>query len=208
MAKRKSDTEAGTDPIEESQLYKKYRAGLNKLPKPQKDVLDAAFITLRNLVDEESKYIVEIFPEYTPHDASIHLANLFGLADKILGTKLYGKLEPDELIVLAFGLYSHDWGMAVSKNEREALFTGKNGEKYALLPNEHESFLKHLEEERRLGKEDDQIFRDYVRGTHGARSGARLRRQLEEVGGTFPEAVAKVAEGHSLDMEDIRDSSL
>ena len=137
------------------------------------------------MLDEESKYIVEIFPEYTPHDASIHLANLFALADKILGTKLYGKLEPDELIVLAFGLYSHDWGMAVSKGEREALFTGKNTEKYALLPNETEAFQRHLEEERRLGRSDDDIFRDYVRNTHGARSGARLRRQLEEIGGTF-----------------------
>lgn len=208
VAKRKSDTAAGTGPIEQSQLYKKYQAGLNELPKPQRDILNAAFITLRNLVDEESKYIVEIFPEYTPHDASIHLANLFSLADKILGTKLYGKLEPDELIVLAFGLYSHDWGMAVSKDERDALFAGKSTEKYALLPNEPEAFRKHLEEERRLGRNDDQIFRDYVRGTHGARSGARLRRQLEEVGGTFPEAVAKVAEGHSLDMRDIRDGSL
>ena len=49
VAKGKSETAAGTDAIEQSQLYKKYQAGLNKLPKPQRNVLNAAFITLRNL---------------------------------------------------------------------------------------------------------------------------------------------------------------
>ena len=97
------------------------------------DGLMNEFERLRTILREHSKFIILLFPEYTPHDHSRHLDHLFALADRVLGTPLYRRLSPLELLLFAFALYAHDWGMAVSESERQSLLTGAKGESFGFL---------------------------------------------------------------------------
>jgi hypothetical protein len=76
-------------------------------------------------VVEEVRQINELFPEYTPHDDKYHLEPLFHIADTLLGKDLMQKMNSAELLLVAVGLYGHDWGMAVSKDEKEFILTAK-----------------------------------------------------------------------------------
>lgn len=169
------------------------------------DGLVNEFERLRTILKEHGKFIILLFPEYTPHDHSRHLEQLFALADRVLGTPLYTRLSPLELLLLAFGLYAHDWGMAVSESERQSLLTAANGESFALLPDEPSRAQAFISSAIRDGISPEVAWRDYVRLTHGLRSGARLRRHLAPLGSVFAEAVAKVAEGHTLPLREVRD---
>jgi hypothetical protein len=133
-----------------------------------------SFAQLRSVVSEQSKVIIHIFPEYTPHDATRHLEQLFALADRVLGVDLYHRLNVAEMGLLVFGLYAHDWGMAVSNEERDAISGLQVAQDAALIPNEVSLFQEFRNEEIRLGKTDNQIWEDYLRRTHARRSGCRL----------------------------------
>src|SRR5688572_16134360 len=93
------------------------------IPAGPRDVF-GHFERLRETMQEHGKYIVVLFPEYTPHDHSLHLDRLFALADRVLGSALYGRMSASELLLFGFGLYTHDWGMAVSPAEKRVLGTG------------------------------------------------------------------------------------
>ena len=163
------------------------------------------FEKLQRLLEDAGKYIVLSFPEHTPHDHARHLDHVFALADRILGVSVYTRLAPTEVILLAFGLYAHDWGMAVSDAERESLLNTAPGHGFAFLPDEPSGALDFMSEARRLGVSDEIAWRNYVRHTHGLRSGARLRGYFEPLGAVFADAVARIAEGHSLDLREVRD---
>ncbi|WP_421907958.1 HD domain-containing protein [Methanolacinia petrolearia] len=78
----------------------------------------SAYLDLfRERVTSESKFICQIFPEYTLHDTH-HINNLFSISDRILEKKIYKKLNATELFLLCLGLYGHDWGMAVSNSQK------------------------------------------------------------------------------------------
>lgn len=169
------------------------------------DGLVNEFEHLRTIIMEHGKFIVLLFPEYTPHDHSRHLDQLFALADRVLGTPLYTRLSPLELLLLAFGLYAHDWGMSVSESERQSLLTGANGGSFAILPDEPSRAQAFISTANLAGISTEVAWRDYVRLTHGLRSGARLRRHLAPLGSVFAEAVAKIAEGHTMPLREVRD---
>jgi histidine kinase/DNA gyrase B/HSP90-like ATPase len=164
-----------------------------------------SFAKLRSTVSEQSKVIIHVFPEYTPHDATRHLEQLFALADRVLGTGLYDRLNVAEMSLLVFALYAHDWGMAVSNNDRDAISGVTAAHDVVLIPDEVSTFQQLRDEAVRLGKTDAQVWEDYLRQTHARRSGFRLRKELRPLGHSFAEMVARVAEGHVLDIRELRD---
>jgi hypothetical protein len=186
-------------------LYQEMRRRAPEIPAAPRELVHE-FERLRGILQEHGKYIVLLFPEYTPHDHTRHLDHLFGLADRVLGTPLYTRLGPAELVLLAFGLYAHDWGMAVSEAERQCLETAGSGHSFALLPDEPLRARDFISDATQAGVPSEVAWRDYLRRTHGLRSGARLRQHLQPLGLVFADAVAKIAEGHTLDAREVRDA--
>jgi len=189
---------------QESLLHRALIGRVNEIPAPSGRLL-AEFDRLQDVLREHGKYIVRVFPEYTPHDPSLHLDHLFALSDRILGPDLYGRLNAAELAVFAFSLFAHDWGMAVSDPEQLMIEgSAPKSELVELLPGEPNGTRKYLAQARDEGIPVDQAWINYLRKTHGLRSGARLRRWLTPLSAQFAEAVARAAEGHTLPIEDIR----
>jgi hypothetical protein len=189
--------------LEKTILYKEMVRRLNEIPSPAPNIIEE-FKQLAHVLQQHGKYIVRIFPEYTPHESTLHLDHLFGLADRLLGPGLYARLNTTELLVLAFALYAHDWGMAVSEAELRVLHGEEKNSEFSLLPNEPGIAQERLKNDTGAGLNTEEALAGYIRDTHGNRSGVRLRKQLEHLGSTFPEAVARAAEGHTLDIRDIR----
>lgn len=142
---------------------------------------------LRQKVTQEASYINVTFPEYTPHDNNYHFKNLFQIAETVLGEKLISEMNVNELFILVCALYGHDWGMAVSRLEKECIITnrvpkGAESHQFVLLPDEHVQFQKYLKSqhvdidikvnELEVSKISDDIWGEYVRSTHALRSGA------------------------------------
>lgn len=188
--------------IEDTELFKQVVARVPELSGTHGNSL-AVFNTLRERIQQESKYMVLPFPEYTPHD-DIHLENLFRIADKVLETALYERLNAAELLLLFFALYGHDWGMTVSSDERAALESEGNSRPADLLPDEPKRWTDFREQKEAAGSAADDCWAEYVRRTHGLRSGQRLRNELDAFSSTFAENVGKIAEGHTLDIHEIR----
>jgi len=191
--------------IDGTNLYQVMWHRIVDIPAAPRDLINA-FERLVGIVQEHAKYIILLFPEYTPHDTTHHLDHLFSLADRLLGPSTYERLHPSELVLLAFGLYAHDWGMAVSEAERHCLVSAEMGHDFDLLPDEPASARAFLADASRAAVRPDLAWSEYVRKTHGLRSGARLRRYLHPLGSVFADAVAKIAEGHTLDVRDLRDT--
>jgi len=82
---------------------------------------------LRNfaeLVASEAKFVPLTFPEFTDHSAEHSFPESIYTCWRLLGEKLLRSLHIEELFVLALALYAHDWGMAVSNDERELVPNG------------------------------------------------------------------------------------
>ena len=174
----------------------------------------------RQRVSNEVRQINELFPEYTPHDEQYHLTKLFHVADTVLGRERIEAMNPAELFVLAVALYGHDWGMAVSEQEKQYILTrelpeGTKAEDFWILPNEHDRLTQFAHEKRltidadgRLEQIPIEMWREYVRETHAVRSGERVRHFFESVDGGVAEAASRVCVGHWLDFEDLQDHNL
>ena len=144
----------------------------------------------RKRVSNETRQINELFPEYTPHDEQYHLKRLFYVADTILGKERLEAMNSVELFVLAISLYGHDWGMAVSAQEKQYILTnelpkGMSAEDFWILPDEHAHLTQFAHEKQlaidinnHLEKIDVDAWREYVRETHAYRSSERICRIL------------------------------
>jgi hypothetical protein len=171
----------------------------------------------RKHVSGQVRHINELFPEYTPHDEEYHLKRLFHAADTVLGKDNLQEMNSAELLVLAIGLYGHDWGMAVSQAEREFILTGKlpegsRTEDFCLLADEAQRLLRfarqqglEVDDEGRPSDMAIELWREYVRETHADRSGARVRSFFEQIDGGLADGGARVCLGHWLDLEDLED---
>lgn len=166
-------------------------------------------------VSDEIRQINELFPEYTPHDKEYHISRLFHVADKVLGRHLISGLNATELFVLACSLFGHDWGMAVSKTERQVIIQGypQPSDEFSLLLNEPEKFQQFLKKHCSTIKNANneipvELWREYVRQTHAPRSGQRVRRYFESLGSGLGGAIARVCEGHWVDFEVLHDYRL
>ncbi len=166
--------------IERTHLYKEMRRRVEDVPAGPKHILDAFDSALRKVVEEEGKYIVLTFPEYTPHDHPRHLNNLFSLADRVLGNELYARLTPTEVVLLVFALYAHDWGMAVSDSQRKILRQSSATEDIVFVTGEPARAIDFLSEATTRGSSLDKSWQDYIR-SYNMGNGARCQTQ-ETVG--------------------------
>lgn len=174
----------------------------------------------RKRVSNETRQINELFPEYTPHDEQYHLKRLFYVADTILGKERLEAMNSVELFVLAISLYGHDWGMAVSAQEKQYILTnelpkGMSAEDFWILPDEHAHLTQFAHEKQlaidinnHLEKIDVDAWREYVRETHAYRSSERICRFFNHLDEGIAEAASKVCEGHWLDFKHLHDYSL
>jgi len=168
--------------------------------------------SFRNYIVQELKQISLLFSEYTPHDEDNHIANLFHIADKLLGKEAYERMNAVELCLLMGAMYAHDWGMAVSRAERYYIATGKKQDgspEIKLLDDEFDRFEQFIK--KRTGKAkfesdeeiDTSLWQEYVRNTHALRSGKRVREYFAQFNGGVAGALEKICVGHWLDIEDI-----
>lgn len=174
------------------------------------------FKRLREVVSAQTGEMKVLFPEFTPHDETHHLARLFGIADKMLGTQRYKQMNAAELFLLACGLYAHDWGMAVGNEELDFLRSWATGDanKEIFTPlDDEEQLLRQFLESRGIRASDskdlpqilDEELQLYVRKTHAWRSGVRARAFFQTIGSSVPQALEKVCQGHWLDFSELDD---
>jgi hypothetical protein len=162
----------------------------------------------RQRVGDETRQINELFPEYTPHDEQYHLRRLFNVADTIIGKERLEAMNSTELFILAIGLYGHDWGMAVSEQEKQYILTNElpkeeKAEDLWILPDERLR-LSQFAHKQRLPIDSNgsikeipiEMWREYIRETHADRSGERVRRFFEPIDGGIADAASRVCAGH------------
>ena len=74
----------------------------------------------RDAVIPDLREVSRTLPEFTPHDDK-HISNLFELTEQLLHPGLLEALTSTEAFVLAASLVGHDWGMAVSDDEKSVI---------------------------------------------------------------------------------------
>ena len=203
------------EPVRQSELVKSLE---KKLQKNQHVDFDhwGEFNRLRQKVKHQTGEMKILFPEFTPHDEENHLARLFGIADKLLGTERYEKMNAAELYLLACGLYAHDWGMAVGTLELDFIRSNAKGdidlEVFSPLDDEKEVLLHFLQNQgvkKELTKDkieiSDELLRLYIRRTHAWRSGIRARDFFKSSGSNVSQALNKICQGHWLDFSELDD---
>lgn len=162
---------------------------------------------LRDRVSSEVSQIVRDFPLFTPHDEPNHIHPLFDICTRLVGEEVLSQLGACELFILSSALYGHDWGMAVSDEEKAAIQgTAGNVPADGFLQGESHAFREKLRK-RGLDATDEvpqELWQDYIRDTHALRSGQRLRAFFMDKDPVLGEAVAKVAESHAWDVEEVR----
>lgn len=170
----------------------------------------------RTKVSGEVQHVVQVFPEFTPHDEEHHLTPLFHAADKLLEKKRLTGMNSVELMILAVGLYGHDWGMAVSDRQKECIIRGELPEDSELeelwVSRKERRWLGEFARQHRIFWDSNEgfvgvgadLWREYVRETHALRSGERVRRFFEKIDGGLGHAGGRVCEAHCLSFEELR----
>jgi len=164
---------------------------------------------IRKIISIEVSRINLLFPEYTPHDEQYHLKRLFYVADKMLGDEIIENMNATELFLLSVSLYGHDWGMAVSEEEKKYILTGCNDDASTtvnLLDDEKNRIrefcrIKNIE----LGKIELEDWREYIRLTHAFRSGKRIKKYFEPISSGVADFASRICEGHWLEFDIIDD---
>lgn len=172
--------------------------------------------SFRKQVSADVRYIEQVFPEYTPHDEEHHLTRLFHAADRLLEKKRLTLMNSAELMILALGLYGHDWGMAVSERQKECILRGKLVDDSELrefwVSRKEVDWLDDFARRHRVTWDSNQGFLkmepdmwpEYVRETHATRSGERVRSFFDEIDRGLGRAAAQVCEAHYLSFEELR----
>jgi len=145
-------------------------------------------------------------PQFTPHNEALHLARLFEITDKLLGAERYAKMNAPELFLLACGLYAHDWGMSVGREELDYLMSGASGEINAEVFTTLEMkrcVLREFAEKQGIRAAgtaafpalSDEQLKPYIRQTHAFRSGARAKTFFDKIDKGVAEALELVSRG-------------
>ena len=162
-------------------------------------------------------YINVIFPLFTPHDEQNHIHPLFSLGERLLGSKVISSLNAAELFILSCSIYVHDWGMAVSEDEKRCLIGISKpmaGDSFCLLDGEVVVFSRFLREEgyqepaKSIEDVPTEVWQLYIRGTHAARSAQRAREFFSSIDSNLGDVIALVSEAHNLGFEAIRNFSI
>lgn len=204
--------------IEQSLLYKalKKKSGTSTF----RDGLLNIFNAFSRMVSEELKQINRLFDEYTPHDDT-HMRSLFRLADELLGKNTIHSLNGVELCILACAMYGHDWGMAVSEDEKREIVTGATTEHsvsahYGLLGDERQRWKSFAKGQGISAHPDGlvqrcedvplELWREYVRQTHAERAKFRIVAHFKRQGDPAPlgPPLGEVCAGHWYDITRIQ----
>ncbi len=164
---------------------------------------------IRKIISIEVSRINLLFPEYTPHDEQYHLKRLFYVADQMLGDEIIENMNATELFLLSVSLYGHDWGMAMSEEEKTYILTGCN-EASSTTVNLLDDEKNRIKEFCRIknivpGKIELEDWREYVRLTHAFRSGMRIKKYFEPISSGVADFASRICEGHWLDFDIIDD---
>jgi hypothetical protein len=170
-------------------------------------------VQFRQKVRQDIDYIPLLFPEYTPHDEDYHLRPLFHLASQLLGARVIRELNATELFLLSCALLGHDWGMAVSNTEKQAIIKGVSVEeesRASLLDSEKARFFSFAKEHGYTFKTEVidlpmDLWRNYVRHTHAVRSAERVRKYFEAIDTGVALRLSSICESHCQDYEVLRD---
>lgn len=199
--------------IEEFQLFKSLKEKI-KLKK-------GTSINLINLlerfiyrVSHEIKYILYIFPQYTPHDDDYHINNLFCISEQIIGEETLDNLGCLETFILIAAIYGHDWGMAINEKEKELIqniIFSKDCSKlneFIILQNEKNRFIEFAikndfikKDVNELNSIPDELWKNYIRETHAERSSLRIYDFFKNENEGIAFATSMVASGHWKDFE-------
>jgi len=157
--------------------------------------------------------VVRDMPLYTLHNER-HILNIVGWMETLLGPKGLPTLSPLECAVCLLAAYTHDLGMTLTEDERQAL---PQDPEYLRF---RESFLeeRHLIDRLRESKEHDRanlienhLRTEYLRRTHSDQLAERMRRRIREIapdlrsgGFEFRRQLELVAISHNWPVEWLR----
>lgn len=181
----------------------------NKLRSQQIDFV-GMFNSFAEHVAPELSQTNLLFNEFTPHDEAIHISNLFQLTDELLGSQVIAKMNACECFLLACSLYGHDWGMAVSIEEKTTIETEDNASNLPLLVDEFSrlrQFLK-IRHDVYITKIPLSDWQNYVRYTHAERARVRIEKYFELEGQSlFGEVLGDLCASHWYDIKDVQSLS-
>jgi hypothetical protein len=162
---------------------------------------------IRKRISDEITRINLLFPEYTPHDEKYHLSKLFFIADELLGDNVIESMNIIELFTFSVSLYAHDWGMAISENEKLFILSNDiHSNDICLLDDEEIRFSKFCKENRISKTEiNTNDWQDYIRQTHSFRSAHRIKKYFQNINFGIAEIISRLCEGHFVGFEIIDD---
>jgi HSP90 family molecular chaperone len=156
-----------------------------------------------------------LFEEYTLHDIS-HSKNVLDNMGKFIPADVKENLNASELYLLILSACLHDVGMAVSKDEEEAI---RKSEDFLQFRDNHEREIGLIEKYRGESNikaaefYEKQIFMDFIRERHHKRSFDYIIAHHSGESGlkiddeTHARVVAKICRAHRLDVTDLVDPS-
>lgn len=103
-----------------------------------------------------------MFSEYTKHDIS-HVDGMLALLDDIIVEKARATMTPTDWLMLVLGIYFHDMGMIITKDEFDNRKENENFQEY--LDSIDKKYYESLKKE----NQEKAIYQDYVRAYHGDR---------------------------------------
>lgn len=159
--------------------------------------------------------IPEHMPEYTLHDRN-HSSRIVELMGQILPEETRKYLNIIELSILIYAAYLHDLGMTATREEREQII--RDDREYVKLLRADEIRFNQIEQYRAQGHHraatfvEDQVFTEYLRRHHVARSQQMIEGMIEDKkleitwqGTSYARWVLAVCNAHALPVRDLRD---
>jgi molecular chaperone HtpG len=127
--------------------------------------------------------VVMDMPLYTLHNER-HVLNVIGWMESLLGDESIEKLSPLECAISLLAAYTHDLGMTLSSQEREALLLDPDYSRFRdrYVEERHlVDVLRQAGEHHRANVIENHLRTEYIRTTHSDRSADRLRRRVRAI---------------------------
>ncbi|MGB5988754.1 MAG: ATP-binding protein [Marinifilaceae bacterium] len=167
--------------LKETLLYKTLRE--KEINNNGENVLVTKVLEIVTHVAPLLERVPENMPEYTLHDPN-HSAKVVENMGKFIPSETLNNLNSIELTLLILSGYLHDIGMTCSKDEKENII--KSSEEFEVLfksdLDKYEKFkqFKATDDHRSATFIEDQIFTEYLRRNHVARSADFIKERLGE----------------------------
>ena len=125
----------------------------------------------------------------------------------MLGDAVIENMNIVELFTFSVSLYAHDWGMAISENEKDLITLNKQSTEDIFLLEDEKHRFSNFCNENHLIKSEISIsdWQDYIRETHAYRSGVRIKNYFSTINSGIAEVTSRLCEGHYVSFEIIDD---